>query len=346
MNSRLWRTGWMVLLAVAGCQKEAKPPEPAALPPLPMSRAVQLVPETEQSRHFAAVNRQLDLGGTLYGYVDIDGDSMKFATSLRKLTDQIVAKQPKLGMYLDHDYAALFNELGFNDVKAIGFSSVAQAAGGFRNRTFFYTPDGRHGLLAAVGGPPAAFLNTNLAPEEADFYSECEVDLPVAYAAVRSAIAKMGGESVADLFENQLRITGAQTGLSALELIQGMKGRITSVICLDPKRNITLPGSVPAKIPAFSMFFDFDGIGQAIEGALARSPLFASSMEGAVHYYTLIIPLPVEGLQPVLAVEGSTLYFATTKPFLDECLHRQTGLDKNPKFQSALAVAGSEGNSL
>ena len=33
-----------------------------------------VVAEPERSRHFEAVNRQLELGGTLYGYADIDGD--------------------------------------------------------------------------------------------------------------------------------------------------------------------------------------------------------------------------------------------------------------------------------
>ncbi len=138
------------------------------------------------------MNRQLELGGTLYGYVDIDGDALKVAANIKTITDQIVAKQPMLGMFLERDYAALFTELGFNDIKAIGFSSVAQAGGGFRNRTFFYTPEGRRGLLAIVGGPPTAFLNTKLAPADADFYGEDEIDLPVVYAAIKNRRGSSG----------------------------------------------------------------------------------------------------------------------------------------------------------
>src|SRR5579871_4839556 len=131
MNSKLQRVGWMLLFMAAGCHKENK--NAGTGPSQPVSPGVvQLVPATEQSRHFEAVSRQLELGGMLYGYVDIDGDALKAAAGMKELADQIVATQPMLGMFLERDYAALFTELGFNDVKAVGFSSVAQAGGGFR----------------------------------------------------------------------------------------------------------------------------------------------------------------------------------------------------------------------
>ncbi len=48
----------------------------------------------------------------------------------------------------------------------------------------------------------------------------------------------------------------------------------------------------------------------------------------------------------MLAVDGSTLYVATTKQFLTECLQRKTGLDQNPEFQRVLATLGNSGNGL
>ncbi len=44
---------------------------------------VSLVAESERSRHFTAVTNHLELGGTLYGYVDIDGDVERLAVALR-----------------------------------------------------------------------------------------------------------------------------------------------------------------------------------------------------------------------------------------------------------------------
>jgi type IV pilus assembly protein PilA len=336
--------GLILLFVAAGCHKEDKNAG-TGLSQSP-SGAVQLVPTAEQSRHFEAVSRQLELGGTLYGYVDVDGDALKAAASIKELTDQIVATRPMLGLFLERDYAALFTELGFNDVKAIGFSSVAQAGGGFRNRTFFYTPDGRRGLLAVVGGPPAAFLNPSLAPADTGFYSECEIDLPVAYATVKHVVAEVAGAPAADAFEAQLKAAGAQAGISALDVIQGLKGHMTTILRLDPEQTITLPGRTPFTVPAFSLLLAIDGIGPAVEGALAKSPVFAPSQEGTIHFYAATGPSPIEGVQPVVAIDGSTLYVATTKEFLDECLHRKTGLDQDPEFKRVLAAVGPEGNGL
>jgi type IV pilus assembly protein PilA len=48
----------------------------------------------------------------------------------------------------------------------------------------------------------------------------------------------------------------------------------------------------------------------------------------------------------VIALEGTTLYLATTREFLLECQQRKAGLDQNPDFQRALAEVGREGNAL
>ena len=342
MRAKLPRSGWILLMfgvAASGCHKQEK--NETERP-----QAVQLVPEAERSRHFEAVNSQLELGGTLYGYADIDGDALKVASGIKQLTDQIVATQPMLGAFLDRDYGALFTELGLNDVKAIGFSSVAQAGGGFRNRAFFYTPAGRQGLLAVVGGPPAPFAYTRLAPPDADFFCEGEVDVPAAYAAVKNVVAKVAGQPMADAFEAQLRQAGASAGISVLDVIQGLKGRNASVLRLDPEHTFTIPGRQPFNLPAFSWLLRVDGVGPAVEGALAKLPQLAASVEGNRHFYSLKAPLPIAGLQPVAAVEGSTLYIATTREFLDECLQRSSGLEQNPDFKQALAAVGTEGNGL
>ena len=90
----------------------------------------------------------------------------------------------------------------------MGFSSVRGAEGSFRNREFFYTPAGRHGLLAVVGGAPAAFTRTHLAPPDADFYSENEVNLPAVYATVKDVAARFGPPGAADKFDDQIKTTG------------------------------------------------------------------------------------------------------------------------------------------
>ena len=346
-----WAGMMALLLLAAGCQKQgttgtaATAAQPAVATPQ-KSGAVELVPEKERSKHFAAVNRHHELGGTLYGYVDVDGDPLKLATGLQKLAGQIAATQPAAAPFLKQDYAQIFSILGFNDIKAAGISSVPAATGGFRNRAFFYMPEGRHGLFAGLGGPPAPFSYVKLAPADADVYGEGEVDLPAVYAALRAVVGKVAGDSTVNQLETTLKHAGNPAGFSAYDLIQSFKGRSVSILRLDPARTMTIPAQTPFVIPSVSLLIRIDGIGGALQGALAKLPKLEHTQEGTLHIYAVKEQLPVEGLRPVLAVEGPALYLATTREFLIECQQRKAGLDQNPDFQRALAEVGREGNSL
>lgn len=125
-----------VLLVGAGCAKKTTMPaeQPATIALVAVVSAVR--------RHFEAVNRHLELGGTLYIYADIDGDALKLATTVRNLADNIGAAQPAAATFLKQDYQKLFADLGLADIKALGVSSVPAATSGFRNRAFFMRPRG------------------------------------------------------------------------------------------------------------------------------------------------------------------------------------------------------------
>jgi type II secretory pathway pseudopilin PulG len=330
-----------LLILLAACSK--KPGAGAAAKPA----AVELVPEAERSRHFEAVNSHLELGGTLYGYADVDGDVLAIAGSAQELVRQIAIAQPKAAMFAKQDFKALFTELGLNDVKAIGLSSVHEAGGSYRNRAFLYTPEGRHGIFAVFGGQPGRFVGARLAPPDTDFYGEHEFDVTVLYDAVKSVIAKVNGPDAAAGFEEQVKKVGAKAMFSLLELIEGLNGRATIIVRLDPVKNVALPGSNPVNIPAFSALVMVDGIGPVVERALsARTADLETSQEGTRRLFTYKGTPPVEGFKYVLAVDGKTLYAASSAEFLHECLQRKDGLDTNASFSSALAALGPEGNGL
>lgn len=329
-----------LLVLLAACAKKKEPEAPKQL-------VVTAVPEAERSRHFETVNSRLELGGVLYGYVDVDGDILTLATSVQSVVKQVAAVQPQLSMFAKQDFKALMEDLGLTDVKAIGFSSVLQAGGTFRNRAFLYTPEGRHGLFAVFGGPSGRFTGTKLAPADVDFYAEHEFDIVAVYDTLKGVIAKVDGPAAAEAFEKQVREAGSQSHFSLLNLIQGLNGRATFFLRVDPVKNITLPlPPRPLAVPAFSALLRVDGIGPAVEASLAQSSDLEASTEGAMHLFTYKGKAPIEGLKYVLAVDGTALYFATTPEFLHECLARTSGLDANPEFAASLAVLGPEGNGL
>lgn len=317
----------------------------AAKPEPPKPLTIEVVKENERSRHFLAVNRELELGGTLYAYADIDGDALKLADGLREFMTQLAAAQPAVAPYVK-DYAALFTALGLNDIKAMGLSSVPDGGGFFRNRVFFYTPEKRHGLLAGLGGAPAPFARLNLAPADTDVYSESEIDLSAVYATIRDVVGKVGGEKSAGQLEQTLKEAGQSAAISALSLIQNWKGHTALVVRLDPEKTLRLPPPAGVTLPAFSLLLSIDGLAPAVQDALAKSPLFSMRQEGPLQVYELKASLPLEGIKPVLAIEGSTLFVATSQTFLDECRQQKGGLAQQPEFQQALARVGKEGNGL
>jgi type II secretory pathway pseudopilin PulG len=343
MNSPAAR--WCVVAAAAislsGCAKKAE------VVPTAKPASVELVQEAERSRHFDAVNSHLELGGTLYGYVDVDGDALALAQTVQLMTGQIAATQPQAAILAKQDYKALFTELGLTDIKAIGLSSVREKTGYYRNRAFIYTPDGRHGLFAVFGGQPGRFVGTRLAPKDTDYFGEYEFNLSAVYDTVKSVVAKVSGPEAVAAMEKQVAAAGVASHYSVLELIEGLNGRATVVMRLDPEKTMTIPGPNPIKIPALSAMVRVDGVGSALEGALRAKPeLFEATQEGTLHLYTYRNKPVMEGLQLVLAVDGKALYAATSPAFLRECLQRTEGLDSDPAFTAALAAAGNEGNGL
>jgi type IV pilus assembly protein PilA len=336
-----WFGAAVILMIGAGCDRK-----PAVKESIPAPAAVTLVPVAERSRHFEIVNQHLELGGTLYIYADVDGDALKIAATVRNIAENFATIQPAAAPFLKQDFQKLFAKLGLDDIKALGLSSVPVGGGGFRNNVFLYAPGGRHGLLAGLGGPAGAFTGPKLAPADVDLFGESEIDLPAVYSTIKAVVAQVAGDATADLMETKLKEAGKPAGLSVLDVIQSLKGRMAIILRLDPRENLKLPGPAGVQIPAFSLLMRVEGVGPALEGALERLPILEKSQEGALKVYTLKTPLPVPNLRPLLAVEGSTLYFATTKEFLTECRQHTEGLDQNPAFKQALASIGDLGNGV
>jgi hypothetical protein len=346
MSSKYAPIGVAILLALAaGCQKKAEAPvvaQPA--PPKPVT--VEVVKETERSRSFLAVNKHLELGGTLYGYIDVDGDVFKVTGGIQNFLTELAKVQPNVAPFAQQDYSAIAATLGLTDIKAAGVSSVPDGTGFFRNRMFFYTPGDRHGLLLGLGGKPGPFTHLNLAPADTAFYAEADLDVAVVYSTLKDVVTKVAGQPVTNQMEAAIKQAGEKATLSFLDLIYGLKGHSAMVVRVDPKKTIPLPVPGGAALPSFSLLVCIDSVGPVIERALTQSAQLKRTDDGALHIYQSAQPLPIEGLQPVIVIDGTTLYFATTRAFLDECRALKTGLADTDEFKRATAGVGVEGNGL
>ena len=322
----------------AGCQKNAV--EAGASKG---EEAVALVKTAERSAHFAAVTEHLELGGTLYGYVDIDGDMARLAVVLKNLADQAAAKQPTAKAFVPDDFAPFFTDLGLTDVKAIGFSSVAAEEGGFRNRVFFHTPGGRHGLLSGLGGAPAPFAVARLAPADADLVYETELDTPAACAAIRAVVARAAGEPAAKLMDAKLDENQPGMPFPARELINAAKGRFSLVLRIDDTKNFKA-GAANFTVPAFDLAFRHERGGAKLAAALSEVAfLQREDRADGVTAFVAKEEVPVLGWRPEIMISGDAFTVVSRAGFLGP---DGAKLADDPAFRAALASLGEAGNGL
>jgi type IV pilus assembly protein PilA len=304
---------------------------------------LKLVKPTERSAHFAAVSQQLELGGTLYGYVDIDGDVFKLADSFRAIMDQVAEAEPQAAPFVKQDFRALATLMGLDDIKAVGLSSVPVGDTTFRNRVFFYTPNGRHGLLNALGGAPAPYGLVKLAPAGTDFYGEAEMDVAQVYATLKAVVTQVGGAAAANLVETKIKEAGEKTSVAWLDVINNWKGRSAMVLRLDPEKTLQLPKFT---MPLPSFLICIEGVAASFEPLLQTLPGLKMTADKGRKMYSSAQPLPIPGVNPVVVIDGTTLYIATTPEFLNECLAGKSGLAQSPDFKTALGKVSATGNAL
>ncbi|HEX3730028.1 MAG TPA: energy transducer TonB [Opitutaceae bacterium] len=307
---------------------------------------MSLVPPGQRSAAFDRVSQELDLGGTLYGYVDVNGDAQKLAHMVQPFLQAPPGLTAAPVAALREKLPEIFTALGFDDITAMGVSSVPERGGQFRNRAFFYTPNGRHGLLQVLGGPAAPFANLHLAPTDADFYAESEIDMPALYAAIKKAVEQVSGPAMADGAERQLDLIGKATGWSILEFIHALKGRITMFGRFEPGQTYRFPGDPGLVTPRLLFVARLDGIGSIAERILAKSLAGSRTAANGRTHYRLSSLDKVEGMHGEIMIEGEELYFTTDSDFLEQCLSHQAGLEANPDFQRLLAELGPGGNSV
>ena len=337
-------------LAFASCQKKVETSAPgtasAAAPAAAKPATLPLVKETERSKNFAAVHKHLELGGTLYGYVDVEGDIEQLADSIQKLTGEAAKMDPNAAVLARQDLKEIARMLGLTDIKAFGVSSVPDDAGFFRNRAFLFAPGERHGLMAGLGGKPGPFKHLNLAPADAAFYAETELDMAAVYKTIKDVVTKVAGEPASTELERALRKAGEAATLSFIDLFHGLKGHSAVVVRIDATKTFQTPGRPAVALPSFAVLACVDGVGKVMEPSFQQAREFRRSDKGELRLYELRQRLPLEGVVPTFIVDGTQLFFTTSVAFFEECRAQKTGLAQTAEFQKAVAHVGREGNGL
>lgn len=300
-----------------------------------------------QSPHFEPVAANLQLGGTVYVYADVEGDASRAAEFFLSLLRQAGATDlgaPPL------EATRLVQALGLSDVDAVGMSSYRRGDL-YHNRSFVYRTGPRRGVLALFGGDPKPFEMTSLTTAGTDLLWEQQLDLSVLVDIARSFGALGVGPSPAEL-DRALAKNLPGLDVTVGSLVNRPTTTLGVIVDVDEERVLRIPGD-SFWFPLVDVLVKMDGFSD-IMAAIERRAYFDPFLRAERTDELLIIgtsirlPPPWNAYQPVLIQELATdrVYFASSPQFFDRSRSATERVTATESYQTAFDALPDEGNGM
>ncbi len=300
------------------------------------------------SPHFETVSAQLELGGTLYLFADIDGDSEKAADFLLS----VLRDRPELlelGAPHRLNPTTLVNVLGLDHARALGLSSY-DAGGLYRNRGFIHAEQ-REGMLRMVSAEPERFEIVQRAPARTDLAWEQSLDLDGLLGTLE-ALSELGvGMKPQDL------AAALDSPLTPLDLIprallEGLQTRMAVILAVDESRNLWIPGD-SFMFPYIDFVVQIDGIEPLFDSLVryADDDPFLTTRDSdtwSVVSPAIALPSPWNAYEPSLIKDSASgrVYLVSSSSFLRDCLSLTENVGTTSDFRRAMSGLPTEGNGL
>ena len=238
------------------------------LPLIPQDGSVNLLPPDKRSSNFLEVAKNLDLGGSVYAFVDVDGDLSRLMKEARDLItifkdDVPESVQPILG---NLNFEGILDVLGLGGIQAFGLSSH-QDGEVFRNKTFIKLEKGPQGLFRIMGGEPHPFASWQLAPVGTDLVWEQDLNLKAIEPMVFAILKQIMGPPGADIAEGFLKQKPEGLDFTWKELIDKLDTRIVAIGRFDPNNRISVPVPNPGALPYDAADINLEGFEESTIGA-------------------------------------------------------------------------------
>jgi hypothetical protein len=340
------------LVTLCGLSAQPKPNAPAP---------VNIVPQQFQSQNFYRVSQYLDLGGTVYGYVDIDGDLSRLASHVQDLFKLIPSapedKEAQMVKGLDLNY--FLNALGISNLKAMGLSSY-KVDTFFHNKVFFLMEGGPKGIyqLGGVGAHP--FESWQLAPSGSDFVFEQDLNLYSLYQMIEGMMTKTMGDMGKMMIEGQINKPPKEgIPFTIKQIIENLNTRALGIVRLASDQNLKFPLNEPPlqgteiEVPLVDFYVSLDNLGWLVDHAIAemeKQPNQNLQILRSDAWRGIPFPAPLppflSAYQPYFLHELSTgrMVVISRPIFMNECLQRSQGILKDPEFQKATLGLPKTGN--
>jgi hypothetical protein len=303
----------------------------------------------QKSPHFDAVSSQLQLGGTVYAYADIEGDAERAADFLLTLLRDLPGLVPQQGVNR-LNATTLVRILGLHNVQAIGLSSYERESL-YHNRSFIHHTGAREGLLKLFGAGPAAFDLVSIAPKDADLVWEQQLDVRVLVDIVR-ALGELGVGLTPEQLDQALRERVLDLDITLGAILGRLNTTAGLILAVDESRPLRIPGE-SFWFPYTDFLFRIDGLADLADAIAERAALdpfiaFERTEEWVIIRPAIRLPPPWNAYEPSVLKEIATgrMYVVSTPAFLERCLSATDGVTESSDFIHAFEQLPTLGNGL
>ncbi|MBN2531174.1 MAG: hypothetical protein JXR76_32625 [Deltaproteobacteria bacterium] len=307
-------------------------------------------PRDARSENFEVTSKYLDLGGTVYTYMDVEGDVEKAAALVNELVAVVDEIPPKYKARIDA--VQIVKALGLTDIQAIGMSSYKNGDR-YINKSFTKTTYPRTGLMQYFGGEPHPFEILQMAPENAILAYEGDVNMQAFLETLYGVMQDVADADVIADVNRHLDSPIVGAGMTYRQLISQLDTKIMGVVALDPTRRMKIPDT-ELEIPLVEAFIAVDNMGPLMDLLVMKAkelPVFSVWEDSQWQRIGVSEFLTEELLdyRPVLWRHKVTqrLYIATGSQFLEDRLKHKNALGESPGFKElAASVPVDKGNGL
>ncbi len=303
----------------------------------------------ERSPHFGPVSANLQLGGTFYAYIDIDGDAERAADFMLSLVRDLPVSQES-GTSRRLGAAQLVRALGLDNLRAVGLSSYKNGSL-YHNRSFVHHTGPQKGLLKVFGGEPTELGLKAMAPEGADLVWEQQLNLQVLVDIVR-ALGERGVGPSPTRIDALLSESLFDLDITLGELVERLDTTAGLILEVDQARVMRIPGE-SFWFPFTQFLFQIDGLGDLVD-AIAKKATFNPFIRADQTDQWLIIrpgiglPPPWNAYDPSLIKDVVTgrMYLVSSPTYLTKCLSRRSDVTATADFKKAFGGLPSVGNGM
>ena len=197
-------------------------------------------PAADEAR-FDAVNDQLDKGGTVYGYISVDGDLTAISEWATGKIQELKATNARLP-FPPVEIPKLLEITGLDQVSALGISSK-RIDDGFRNKAYILAPDGRKGLLRIFGDESKPFDVVKMAPQGTDIVVQQDVNLKVVKEVAMEVIGMLQWDKGKERIQAMLQRPAGPFPFTLDKILADLDTQATLIVDADPSRLLSIKSS-------------------------------------------------------------------------------------------------------